>query len=577
VGAVGAVDPMKRIAALLVPVLLICSFLPATAQAWWNADWKYRRKILLNTTPAGADVKESVGPVPVAVRLHSGNFLFTDARSDGSDIRFVASDDKTPLRYHIERYDSTNQLAMIWIQLPQIGGGSSTEYFWLYSGNDKITTPGDDPKGVYDPPQLLALEFGEAQPPFKDSSAYANPVADDGVNADVSGIFAGAGAFSGQPLKVAAVPAARIGTGGSFTFSGWFRPAGVQKAKLFVWGPLSVEQDGDKIAVVIGKTTVSGGALKAGEWSQVGVTVSDKVVVYVNGAEAASGAGSLPELAGEMTIGDGYSGLIDSLGVASVARPAAWFKLTAADGADVKLIAFGEAEAGEDAGSSYIKILFSSLTVDAKVVIGILGLMFLIAIAVMGSKAVQVSRTENHNAEFLESFSERPREFLNPSSDTSRAVGNGALLHSSLVRLYQTGMRELRLRLSDQRTDLSAESVAAIKASIDSTLIRENQRLNQRMVLLTIAISGGPFLGLLGTVVGVMITFASIAAQGDVNINAIAPGIAAALLATVAGLAVAIPSLFGYNYLITRIKSISADMQAFSDEFICKLAEAHNQ
>ena len=70
------------------------------------------------------------------------------------------------------------------------------------------------------------------------------------------------------------------------------------------------------------------------------------------------------------------------------------------------------------------------------------------------------------------------------------------------------------------------------------------------MVLLTIAISGGPFLGLLGTVVGVMITFAAIAAAGDVNINAIAPGISAALLATVAGLAVAIPALFGYNYLI---------------------------
>jgi biopolymer transport protein ExbB len=62
------------------------------------------------------------------------------------------------------------------------------------------------------------------------------------------------------------------------------------------------------------------------------------------------------------------------------------------------------------------------------------------------------------------------------------------------------------------------------------------------MVMLTIAISGGPFLGLLGTVVGVMITFAAIAASGDVNVNAIAPGIAAALAATVAGLAVAIPA-----------------------------------
>ena len=95
------------------------------------------------------------------------------------------------------------------------------------------------------------------------------------------------------------------------------------------------------------------------------------------------------------------------------------------------------------------------------------------------------------------------------------------------------------------------------------------------MVLLTIAISGGPFLGLLGTVVGVMITFAAIAAAGDVNINAIAPGISAALLATVAGLAVAIPALFGYNILITRNKNVSADMHVFVDEFVTRMAELY--
>jgi biopolymer transport protein ExbB len=72
-----------------------------------------------------------------------------------------------------------------------------------------------------------------------------------------------------------------------------------------------------------------------------------------------------------------------------------------------------------------------------------------------------------------------------------------------------------------------------------------------------------------------MITFAAIAASGDVNINAIAPGIAAALVATVAGLLVAIPALFGYNYIVTQIKDVSADMQVFIDEFISRLAEAH--
>jgi biopolymer transport protein ExbB len=95
------------------------------------------------------------------------------------------------------------------------------------------------------------------------------------------------------------------------------------------------------------------------------------------------------------------------------------------------------------------------------------------------------------------------------------------------------------------------------------------------MVLLTIAISGGPFLGLLGTVVGVMITFAAIAAAGDVNVNSIAPGIAAALVATVAGLAVAIPALFGYNYLASRIKSVSNETIVFADEMVTRLAETY--
>jgi biopolymer transport protein ExbB len=105
--------------------------------------------------------------------------------------------------------------------------------------------------------------------------------------------------------------------------------------------------------------------------------------------------------------------------------------------------------------------------------------------------------------------------------------------------------------------------------------VRENQKLSSLLVVLTIAISGGPFLGLLGTVVGVMITFADIAAAGDVNINAIAPGISAALLATIAGLAVAIPALFAYNYILLRNKNVSANMLVFTDEFATRISELH--
>src|SRR6185295_5854911 len=101
----------------------------------------------------------------------------------------------------------------------------------------------------------------------------------------------------------------------------------------------------------------------------------------------------------------------------------------------------------------------------------------------------------------------------------------------------------MALRAGESKS-LTSRGIQAIRASLDGSLAIESERLNSGIVLLTIAISGGPFLGLLGTVVGVMITFAAVAAAGDVNVNAIAPGIAAALLATVAGLAVAIPALF---------------------------------
>jgi biopolymer transport protein ExbB len=142
--------------------------------------------------------------------------------------------------------------------------------------------------------------------------------------------------------------------------------------------------------------------------------------------------------------------------------------------------------------------------------------------------------------------------------------------------LYLTGLRELTKRnVGEEDSLLSNTSLSAVKATIDADSVREGYALNSQMVLLTIAIAGGPFLGLLGTVVGVMITFASIAAAGDVNVNAIAPGIAAALLATVAGLSVAIPSLFGYNYLASRIKTIGSDMQIFVDEFVTRVAETY--
>jgi biopolymer transport protein ExbB len=89
------------------------------------------------------------------------------------------------------------------------------------------------------------------------------------------------------------------------------------------------------------------------------------------------------------------------------------------------------------------------------------------------------------------------------------------------------------------------------------------------------AITGGPFLGLLGTVWGVMNTFAAMAEAGEANIMAIAPGVASALSTTVFGLIVAIPALFGYNFLASRIKKITADMDIFLDQFLLRVENTY--
>jgi len=176
-----------------------------------------------------------------------------------------------------------------------------------------------------------------------------------------------------------------------------------------------------------------------------------------------------------------------------------------------------------------------------------------------------------------------------PDADASNNIGASAgksdqrvMRRAPLYHIYHSGVEEIRHRIAadkcgEGRKGLSGRSIQAIRATLDGRLVRETQRINSKIVLLTICISGGPFLGLLGTVVGVMITFAAVAAAGEVNVNAIAPGIAAALLATVAGLAVAIPSLFGYNYILTRIKETTSDMHVFIDEFVTRMAEFYRE
>jgi biopolymer transport protein ExbB len=343
-----------------------------------------------------------------------------------------------------------------------------------------------------------------------------------------------------------------------------------------------------------------------GQWHHVALTVgSGKLTLYVDGLATGSAPVNLTELGGNFRIGsaDGkrfLTGDVDEVEVAKLVRSADWIKASArAQGMDSNLVVYGpdgQKEGGSQA--SYFGTIAKNLTVDGWVVIGICMGMLVIALIIMVLKAIFLSRVERANARFLREFrrlSGDPTVLDKPSTSSEDqdliatapsmaelAKDQNKYGASTLYRLYHHGVFELNKRiggqtLSAQRVKtLSPQSMDAIRAAMDSSMTRLQQTLSSQMVLLTIAISGGPFLGLLGTVIGVMITFAAIALSGDVNVNAIAPGTAAALAATVAGLSVAIPSLFGYNWLNTRIKSITADNRVFVDEFVTRVAEQYS-
>ena len=127
---------MKTCIAYLLLVLTCLVFVaPArAADAWWNSDWSVRKKITIDTTSAGANITDPIGTAVILVRLHDGDFSFSAAKDDGSDIRFIAADNKTPLAYHIEKYDSLMGEAFVWVKVPDLKPGSATT-IWLYYGD----------------------------------------------------------------------------------------------------------------------------------------------------------------------------------------------------------------------------------------------------------------------------------------------------------------------------------------------------------------------------------------------------------------------------------------------------------
>ena len=116
-------------------------------------------------------------------------------------------------------------------------------------------------------------------------------------------------------------------------------------------------------------------------------------------------------------------------------------------------------------------------------------------------------------------------------------------------------------------TKISPNAFEAVKVVLEEAAAAQAMSLEKGMIVLSTAVAGGPFIGLLGTVWGVMSTFAGIAVAQQASLTAMAPGVAAALIATVVGLLVAIPAMFAYNFMVTTIRHMTQELDGFASRY----------
>ena len=212
--------------------------------------------------------------------------------------------------------------------------------------------------------------------------------------------------------------------------------------------------------------------------------------------------------------------------------------------------------------------IWDQATSEAKIIIGCLVVFSIIAWSVMISKAIQMRRAKKLNQYFTSEF--RSQKHVLDVFDR-RVQADGC----PLFMVYQAGSIELdaRLKNSDgsRKRYVSLKGIEHVKRSLENTVAQESLKLESGLILLAIAVSGAPFLGLLGTVWGVMSTFGHIAQQGSATMAAMAPGVSAALITTVAGLLVAIPSMFGYNWLVHNLRVLTVELDNFAQEMVSKM------
>ena len=225
------------------------------------------------------------------------------------------------------------------------------------------------------------------------------------------------------------------------------------------------------------------------------------------------------------------------------------------------------------AGGAESKLDIVSLIVHAsgvaKATLVLLALMLIVSWFVIGTKWLYLARAYKRSVNFVELFWRTQR-----LDDVWKATENDP--PSPVSEVFRAGFVELA-KLRKRRTEAGGDASAPEThigdiESIERSLARARTmavtEMENKVPFLATTASSAPFIGLFGTVWGIMNSFRNIGAKGAANLATVAPGIAEALVATAIGLVAAIPAVMGYNYLSRRIRVISAEMETFTNDFL---------
>jgi len=198
----------------------------------------------------------------------------------------------------------------------------------------------------------------------------------------------------------------------------------------------------------------------------------------------------------------------------------------------------------------------------AKFVLILLGFFSIISWAIMAERFRTLGKAEKESSLFLRKF--------NDAASLSEVIEYSKLLDNSpLARIF-----DVALKFGNPASSGAAKNPRILKRELEKRAAMEIQRMERFLSFLATTASVTPFVGLFGTVWGIMNAFRGIGMAGTASIAAYAPGIAEALVTTAAGLAAAIPAVIGYNHFLRKVRVLSAEVDEFTEDLIARIEES---